>query len=160
MTGGRLGRLRDHLSSTFLMTYGDGVGDIDLNALVDLHRAAGREATMTVARPAARFGRAVIRGTRVTEFSEKPSSDGGDINAGFFVLEPSVLNRIENDEAVFEQDVVPSLARDGELSAYAHSGFWRPMDTLRDRNELERLWSTGDAPWAVWNNSTVPRPVA
>jgi len=152
MTGGRLKRIRDYLDDTFCFTYGDGVADIDIPDLMAFHRAEGRQATMTVVQPPGRFGAVTLQAgqTRIDHFKEKPSGDGAWINGGFFVLEPSVIDRIEGDETVWEQDPLRSLAKDGELSAYRHSGFWQPMDTLRDRMVLESLWESGDPPWKCW----------
>jgi glucose-1-phosphate cytidylyltransferase len=152
MTGGRLLRVADHLrdEDAFCMTYGDGVGDVDISALVDFHRAHGREATLTAAVPPGRFGALDMEGDRVASFLEKPEGDGGSINAGFFVLSPKVLDRIEDDMTVWEQEPLRNLARDGELMAFQHRGFWQPMDTLRDKQHLEALWSGEKAPWKVW----------
>ena len=152
MTGGRLLRVADHLrdEDAFCMTYGDGVGDVDISALVAFHRAHGREATLTAAVPPGRFGALDMEGDRVASFLEKPEGDGGSINAGFFVLSPKVLDRIEDDMTVWEQEPLRNLARDGELMAFQHRGFWQPMDTLRDKQHLEALWSGGKAPWKVW----------
>jgi glucose-1-phosphate cytidylyltransferase len=152
MTGGRLLRVADHLrdEDAFCMTYGDGVGDVDISALVSFHRAHGREATLTAAVPPGRFGALDMEGDRVASFLEKPEGDGGSINAGFFVLSPKVLDRIEDDMTVWEQEPLRNLARDGELMAFQHRGFWQPMDTLRDKQHLEALWSGEKAPWKVW----------
>jgi glucose-1-phosphate cytidylyltransferase len=152
MTGGRLLRVADHLrdEDAFCMTYGDGVGDVDISALVAFHRAHGREATLTAAVPPGRFGALDMEGDRVASFLEKPEGDGGSINAGFFVLSPKVLDRIEDDMTVWEQEPLRNLARDGELMAFQHRGFWQPMDTLRDKQHLEALWSGEKAPWKVW----------
>ncbi|WP_203076089.1 glucose-1-phosphate cytidylyltransferase [Falsiroseomonas ponticola] len=151
-TGGRLRRvahlLRDE--DAFCMTYGDGVGDIDVTALVAFHRAHGRDATVTAVVPPGRFGALERQGDRVTAFTEKPPGDGGRINGGFFVLSPRVLDRIEGDATLWEQEPLRGLARDGELRAFDHPGFWQPMDTLRDRDLLERLWASGQAPWRLW----------
>lgn len=153
MTGGRLRRVREYIGDeTFCFTYGDGVADVDITELVDFHRAEGREATMTVVQPPGRFGAVTLSPGQadVDSFKEKPDGDGAWINGGFFVLEPSVIDRIEGDSTVWEQDPLRSLAHDGELSAYRHVGFWQPMDTLRDTMLLEELWASGDAPWKVW----------
>jgi glucose-1-phosphate cytidylyltransferase len=151
-TGGRLRRIRHLLSDedAFCMTYGDGVADVDIRALVAFHAAQGRLATVTAVAPPGRFGSLERDGNRVTAFTEKPPGDGGSINGGFFVLSPAVLDRIEGDSSVWEQEPLRSLARDGELAAFDHTGFWQPMDTLRDRELLERLWASGQAPWRVW----------
>jgi glucose-1-phosphate cytidylyltransferase len=154
MTGGRLLRVADYLrdEELFCLTYGDGVGDVDIAASIEFHRAHGRDATMTVMRPAARFG-AVVMGDdgQVTRFQEKPVGDGGQINGGFFVLSPRVLDRLTDDSTVWEEGPLKGLAADGQLGAYEHEGFWQPMDTLRDKNHLEELWDSGHAPWKVWN---------
>lgn len=153
MTGGRLSRVRDYLGDeTFCFTYGDGVADINITELVDFHRTEGREATMTVVQPAGRFGAVTLHPgqTEVDSFMEKPRGDGAWINGGFFVLEPSAIDRIAGDATVWEQEPMRSLAQDGQLSAYRHEGFWQPMDTLRDRALLESLWDSGEPPWKVW----------
>ncbi len=151
-TGGRLARVREYLSSneTFCMTYGDGVGNVDIAASIAFHRQQGRQATVTAVIPPARFGALVMDGTRVTSFTEKPAGDGAMINGGFFVLEPSVLDRVAGDDVAWEAAPLEGLARDSQLSAYQHHGFWQPMDTVRDRNYLESLWAGGDAPWKIW----------
>ena len=152
MTGGRLRRVRDHLEgeTAFCMTYGDGVGDIDITASIAFHRAHGKRATLTAAVPPGRFGALDLRGDRVESFLEKPEGDGGTINAGFFVLSPDVLSYIEDDATVWEQDPLRRLANEGELMAHHHDGFWQPMDTLRDKQLLEALWDAGAAPWKTW----------
>lgn len=151
MTGGRLKRVRQHLGDeTFCMTYGDGVADIDIRALVAFHGSHGRAATVTAVRPPGRFGALDLSGDRVEGFVEKPSGDGSWINGGFFVLSPTVIDRIEGDHTTWEREPLEGLARDGELSAYRHEGFWQPMDTLRDKRHLEELWETGRATWKTW----------
>jgi len=153
MTGGRLLRVRDYIGDeTFCFTYGDGVADINITDLIDFHRTEGREATMTVVQPAGRFGAVTLHPgqTEVESFMEKPRGDGAWINGGFFVLEPSAIDRIEGDSMVWEQEPMRSLAHDGQLSAYRHEGFWQPMDTLRDKVLLESLWDSGEPPWKVW----------
>ncbi|NGM19025.1 glucose-1-phosphate cytidylyltransferase [Roseomonas stagni] len=151
-TGGRLKRvahlLRDE--DAFCMTYGDGVGDVDVGASIAFHRAHGRLATVTAVAPPGRFGALERQGDRVTAFTEKPPGDGGSINGGFFILSPLVIDRIEGDETVWEQEPLRGLAREGQLRAFDHPGFWQPMDTMRDRDLLERLWASGTAPWRVW----------
>ena len=150
-TGGRLKRVTDYLEDdTFCFTYGDGLAAIDIAGSVAFHRAQGTLATMTAVQPPGRFGAIDIQGNRITRFEEKPSGDGSWINGGFFVLEPGVLRHIEDDSTVWERGPLETLARDGQLSAYAHRGFWQPMDTLRDKVKLEDLWQTGNAPWKVW----------
>ena len=152
MTGGRLKRIRHLLEKDqpFLMTYGDGLADIDLSALVDFHREHGRLATMTVVRPPGRFGSVHLDGSEITAFVEKPEGEQGYINGGFFVLDPSVLDDIEGDATVWEQEPLRRLAAEDQLMGFRHDGFWMPMDTLRERNELEAIWESGEAPWRVW----------
>ena len=151
MTGGRLKRVAEFLDNEdFCFTYGDGVGDIDINRLVAFHRLQGTLATVTATRPPGRFGALRIDGNTVTKFEEKPLGDGGWINGGFFVLSPKVIGYIAGDETVWEQEPMRTLSEEGNLSAFLHTGFWQPMDTLRDKKLLEDLWSTGKAPWEVW----------
>lgn len=152
MTAGRIRRVAEYLGdSPFMLTYGDGVADVDVTRLVEFHRASGKEATVTAVQPLGRFGAMVIgeEGT-VAEFQEKPVGDGSWVNGGFFVLEPSVLRRIGSDESIWEREPLEQLAAEGELAAYRHRGFWQPMDTLRDKHHLEALWESGQAPWKVW----------
>ena len=152
-TGGRIKRVGEYLEGeTFLLTYGDGVADVDVGALVDFHRSHGRLATVTAVQPLGRFGALELDGQerRVTSFTEKPAGDGAWVNGGFFVLEPGVLDYIAGDETYFEHEPLEGLARDGELMAYRHRGFWQPVDVLRDKALLERLWRAGQAPWRVW----------
>jgi glucose-1-phosphate cytidylyltransferase len=149
--GGRIKRLEPYLGDgTFMLTWGDGVSDIDLERLLEFHRAHGKLATLTAVRPPARFGHIELDGDVVTEFSEKPQAREGWINGAFFVLEPQVLDYIDGDETEWEREPLERLAADGELMAYRHEGFWQCMDTLRDRKLLEQLWDTGDAPWKLW----------
>jgi glucose-1-phosphate cytidylyltransferase len=152
MTGGRLRRVREYIGDeTFCFTYGDGVADVDIGALINFHRQHGRQATLTAVQPPGRYGALQLEADdTVHGFREKPEGDGGWINGGFFVLEPEVIDRIEGDGTTWEQEPLKSLARDGQLSAYHHKGFWQPMDTLRDRVHLEELWTAGKAPWKVW----------
>ncbi|HZP76560.1 MAG TPA: glucose-1-phosphate cytidylyltransferase [Pseudolabrys sp.] len=152
MTGGRLKRVAPHLlpGEPFCMTYGDGISDVDLTSLIDFHNKTGLDATLTAVRPPGRFGATLIEGNRVKRFMEKPLGDGGHINGGFFVLHPRVIDRIKDDATTWEGAPLESLARDGQLAAYIHDGFWHPMDTLRDRQYLEHLWSGGAAPWKIW----------
>lgn len=152
MTGGRLKRVAPYLSAdeSFFLTYGDGVSDVDLTALAAFHKSHGKEATVTAVAPPGRYGALDIVEGRVQRFIEKPPGDNGLINGGFFVLEPQVVNRIAGDEIPFEAAPLESLARDGQLMAWRHDGFWAAMDTLRDKNNLEALWATGHAPWCVW----------
>lgn len=150
-TGGRLKRVASYLNGeTFFFTYGDGVADIDIAAELAFHREKGLLATMCAAQPPGRFGAIDIDGNRITRFEEKPAGDGTWINGGFFVLEPGVLELIDDDATIWERTPLERLARDGQLSAYKHRGFWQPMDTLRDKNKLEELWHSGRAPWKVW----------
>lgn len=152
MTGGRLKRIKAQLrpDEPFFCTYGDGVSDVDLGHLAAFHRAHGREATITAVVPPGRYGALDIDGDVVRRFVEKPQGDEGTISGGFFVLNPSVLERIADDGTAFEGAPLESLARDGELMAYRHSGFWAAMDTLRDKRHLEDLWAKGNAPWRTW----------
>jgi glucose-1-phosphate cytidylyltransferase len=150
-TGGRIRRLGERLGSqTFMMTYGDGVGNVDIPALVKLHKAGGRLATITAVRPPARWGTLEFDGDRISRFIEKPQTGSGWINGGFMVLEPGVIDYIDADSTSFETEVLERLARDGQLQAYKHEGFWQPMDTLREKRLLEALWESGKAPWKVW----------
>jgi glucose-1-phosphate cytidylyltransferase len=153
MTGGRLLRVREHLKDeeAFCMTYGDGVGDVDITALVAFHRSHGRLGTLTAAVPPGRFGALDMEGDRVASFLEKPEGDGGAINAGFFVLSPKVLSYITDAMTIWEQEPLRTLAAEGELMAWQHKSFWQPMDTLRDKQHLEALWAAGQAPWKVWS---------
>ena len=147
-TGGRVKRLAGYLAGeTFMVTYGDGVADIDIDALLATHRRAGRLATVTAVRPPARFGSLAMEGDLVTDFSEKVQTHAGWINGGFQVFEPAVLEKISGDNAMLEMDLLEKLAVDSQLTAYRHEGFWHPMDTMRDRELLENLWNGGRAPW-------------
>ena len=152
MTGGRLKRVMPYLKDedAFCMTYGDGVGDIDVTRLIAFHKEHGKLATVTAVPPAARFGRLEIEDRRVADFSEKPADDGGVINGGFFVLSPKVESYLEDDATIWERAPLQGLAHDGELMAYEHRGFWQPMDTIREKHELEAHWQTGAAPWKTW----------
>ena len=150
-TGGRLKRVIDYLDDgPFCFTYGDGVANVDVTRLVAFHKDKGTLATMCAVQPPGRFGAIDIQGHRITRFEEKPSGDGSWINGGFFVLERAVLDYIEGDNTVWERDPLEALARNCQLSAYTHEGFWQPMDTLRDKVKLEALWQAGEAPWKVW----------
>jgi glucose-1-phosphate cytidylyltransferase len=153
MTGGRLRRVRPYLDEeTFCFTYGDGLTDVDLNALVNFHRKEGGLATLTAVQPPGRFGAFNLpRGqSQIATFKEKPQGDGAWINGGFFVLEPGVLDYIDGDATVWEREPLEGLARDGQLSAFRHAGFWQPMDTLRDKMHLESLWDSERPPWKLW----------
>lgn len=151
MTGGRLKRVRSYLGEEdFCFTYGDGVGSINITALLAAHRREGRLATVTATQPPGRFGAMNLAGNQVVSFQEKPRGDGGWINGGFFVLSPKVIDYIEGDKTVWEAEPMERLARDNQMNAYFHQGFWQPMDTLRDKLLLEELWNSGQAPWRVW----------
>jgi len=151
MTGGRLRRVKEYLGSDdFCLTYGDGVGDVDITRLIEFHRQRGTLATLTATQPPGRFGALHLDGSRITTFVEKPGGDGAWINGGFFVLSPRVIEYIEGDHTVWEREPMERLAQKGEMSAYLHKGFWQPMDTLRDKNQLEELWASGKAPWKIW----------
>jgi glucose-1-phosphate cytidylyltransferase len=152
MTGGRLKRVARYLDQEqpFCMTYGDGVGDIDIAELVEFHRKHGRKATVTATTAPGRFGALRMQGTSVEGFQEKPAGDGAWINGGFFVLSPDVLSLIDADSTVWEREPMERLASSGQLAAYKHRGFWQPMDTLREKNHLEALWESGTAPWKLW----------
>ena len=150
-TGGRLGRVRHLLGNEiFCFTYGDGLSNVDIKALIGFHRTQRRLATVTAVQPPGRFGALDISGQRIIRFEEKPLGDAGWINGGFFVLSPKVIDYIEGDSSVWEREPMERLAADGQLSAYQHRGFWHPMDTLRDRVHLEELWNAGNPPWKVW----------
>ena len=151
MTGGRLRRIREHVhNETFCMTYGDGIGSVDIAQLIAFHKERKTRATLTAVQPPGRFGVIDIEEYKIRGFAEKPQGEAGWINGGFFVLEPSVLDLIEGDSTTWEHQPLETLARSGELSAYKHKGFWQPMDTLRDKLLLEGLWESGSAPWKVW----------
>jgi len=152
MTGGRLKAIRRYLDENepFCFTYGDGVAAIDIGALIDFHKGHGRRATITAVAPPGRFGALEFDGDLVTRFREKPDGDGGRINGGFFVAAPSVLDLVDGPDMLWEREPLEKLARDGELVAYRHDGFWAAMDTLRDKNFLETLWRDGSAPWKTW----------
>lgn len=151
MTGGRLKRVASYIQNeTFCFTYGDGVSDIDIAALIADHKRSGRQATVTAIQPPGRYGALEIDNGEVMHFQEKPAGDGAWINGGFFVLEPSVLDYIDGDETIWEQQPLKRLAASGKLSAYRHEGFWQAMDTLREKSQLEELWSSGKAPWKSW----------
>ena len=152
MTGGRLARVREHLGNEdFCFTYGDGVSDVNIRDLVGFHKDRKLKATMTAVQPPGRFGSLNLKGKRITGFQEKPVGDGGWINGGFFVCSPEVFDYIDGDNTTWEQQPLERLAAEKNLSAYFHTGFWQPMDTLRDKLQLEALWDSGDAPWKVWS---------
>ncbi|HEX8550137.1 MAG TPA: glucose-1-phosphate cytidylyltransferase [Abditibacteriaceae bacterium] len=152
MTGGRLKRVADYLGDTFCCTYGDGVGDVDITSLIEFHKAQKCLATITAAQPPGRFGRLDIDETRVRSIQEKPVGDGNWINGGFFVLEKRALDFIEGDETLWEKEPLETLAAQNQLAVWKHSGFWQPMDTLRDKVLLEELWESGKAPWKNWDD--------
>jgi glucose-1-phosphate cytidylyltransferase len=151
MTGGRLKRVREHLGDdTFCLTYGDCVTDLDIAKEIEFHREAGALATLAAVQPPGRFGVLSLHDDRVTSFLEKPAGEGGWVNGGFFVVEPAVLDYVDGDETVWEREPMERLAQEEKLAAYKHSGFWHPMDTLRDKVVLEEMWASGEAPWKIW----------
>lgn len=155
LTGGRLRRIRDHLDGeTFCMTYGDGVSNIDVLDEIEFHRKHGGLATVAAVQPPGRFGAFALANdeSRILHFKEKPSGDGAWVNGGFFVLEPEAIDYIDGDLSTFEAEPMQQLAHDGQLYAYKHTGFWQPMDSLRDKMYLEHIWASGDAPWRLWGN--------
>jgi glucose-1-phosphate cytidylyltransferase len=150
LTGGRIKRIAPYVDGTFCCTYGDGVGDVNITELIDFHQSGKRKATLTGVQPPGRFGSVNHDGDVVNSFQEKPEGDGAWINGGFFVLEPSVFDEIDSDSTIWERQPLENLAKQRELGIYKHKGFWRPMDTLRDKHELESLWDSGKAPWKSW----------
>lgn len=151
MTGGRLKRVHPYLGDeNFCFTYGDGVSDVNITQLISFHKNQNTLATLTATQPPGRFGAINLHHHKVTAFQEKPQGDGGWINGGFFVLSPKVIDYIEGDDTIWERAPMEQLAREGEMSAFLHYGFWQPMDTLRDKVRLEELWASGKAPWKVW----------
>ena len=152
-TGGRIKRVKEYIGNeTFMLTYGDGLADINIKNLLKFHKENNKLATITAVRPPGRFGSLILgNNNEVIKFEEKPSGNGGWINGGFFVLEPEILNYIKDDNTYWEREPMVNLASDSQLSAYKHTGFWKPMDTLRDKTELENLWNSGKAPWKVWD---------
>jgi glucose-1-phosphate cytidylyltransferase len=150
-TGGRLKRISEYIDDDFCMTYGDGVGSVNITDLTAFHRQHGKLATMTATQPPGRFGAMQLEGNAVTSFLEKPTGDGGWINGGFFVLSPKTLELVEGDETIWERKPLETLAQTGQLQAFRHPGFWQPMDTLRDKSHLEDLWQSGKAPWKAWS---------
>jgi glucose-1-phosphate cytidylyltransferase len=152
MTGGRLGRVAEYVKheEAFCFTYGDGVSDVNIKELIAFHQEHGKDATLTATYPAGRFGSLNIQGNQIMQFSEKPKGDGALINGGFFVLSPKVLERISGDDCIWEQGPLKGLAKDDNLMAFIHEGFWQPMDTLRDKVYLQELWDNGNAPWKSW----------
>jgi len=152
LTGGRLKRVSDYIKDeeAFCLTYGDGVSNVDIRASIEFHRRHGKMATVTAVQPPGRYGALETSGDRVMGFSEKPRGDGGMINGGFFVLSPKVLEMIDGDASSWEGSSLTRIASMGELMAFEHHGFWLPMDTLRDKNALEKLWASGNTPWKIW----------
>lgn len=151
MTGGRIKRIAPYVGSeTFCLTYGDGVGNVDIAASIAFHRTHGKLATLTAVQPSGRFGALLLEGDGISSFQEKPKGDGSWINGGFFVLEPGIFNYIEGDATIWEREPMEKLAAEGQLQAFRHADFWQPMDTLRDKQLLEDLWDRGKAPWKVW----------
>lgn len=152
MTGGRLKRVAEYIKNekVFCFTYGDGLANVDISASIDFHNSHGKLATVTAVQPPGRFGALTITDHTVRGFTEKPKGDGGLINGGFFLLSPKCIDLIENDTTSWELEPLELLAQNGELNAYEHSGFWQPMDTLREKNMLEDMWSSGKAPWKIW----------
>ena len=152
MTGGRLKRVAEHIKDeeAFCLTYGDGVSNVNITELIAFHKAQKVKATLTAALPPGRFGALQFDGNKVSQFMEKPQGDGAMINGGFFVLSPDVLQYLEGDDTIWEREPLETLASEGQLAAYQHTGFWQPMDTLRDKTHLEELWASGKAPWKVW----------
>ncbi|MDF1795455.1 MAG: glucose-1-phosphate cytidylyltransferase [Coxiellaceae bacterium] len=161
LTGGRLLRLKNDLkdSGTFMLTYGDGVADINIEKLLDFHRSHGRLATVTAVRPSARFGGMDIDGNQVRHFKEKPQSDVGWVNGGFFVFEPGVFDYLDDDYTILEQSPLEKLVADDQLMAYKHSGYWQCMDTIRDRDALQDLWMGNNAPWCLWDKKVSPEVI-
>ena len=152
MTGGRLKAVYDYIKDeeAFCFTYGDGVSNVDITSLIEFHNSHGKQATLTAVRPPGRYGALNITNNMVTNFQEKPEGDGDWINGGYFVLSPKVVDRIKDNASSWEAEPLVGLAKEGELASYEHSGFWQPMDTLRDKNFLEELWTSGKAPWKIW----------
>jgi glucose-1-phosphate cytidylyltransferase len=154
MTGGRINRIKKYVhNETFMLTYGDGVSDVNINELIQFHKKNKKYATVTAVQPTGRYGSLDITQTNlVSSFLEKPRGDNSWINAGFFVLEPKIFNYIESDQTIWEREPLENLSKGNKLCAFKHDGFWKPMDTLRDKVELERVWQSGEAPWKMWEN--------
>ncbi len=151
MTGGRLKRVKDYLNEeTFCFTYGDGLGDVNISELISFHQKKKKLATITAVQQPGRFGSLNLDGDQVTTFKEKPQGDGKWVNGGYFVLEPKVLNFIEDESTIWEKEPLENLTNEGQLAAYRHTGFWHPLDSLRDKNQLEGYWKSGNAPWKIW----------
>lgn len=154
MTGGRIKRVQSYLNNEpFMMTYGDGVSDVNIQDLASFHQSHGKIATMTAIRPEGRFGMLDVDNGQINSFREKSQSDAGFINGGFMVLQPEIMNYLDGDTSIFEQEPLEQLAKSGQLMAYMHEGFWQCMDTQRDKKGLEELWSSGNAPWKVWEEN-------
>ena len=152
MTGGRVKRIQQYIGDeTFMLTYGDGLSDVNIPNLIKFHQRQGQTATLTAIRPAGRFGALELKESNVTSFLEKPQGDGGYINGGFFVFEPELFDYLKDDSTILERGPLESLTKEGQLNAFKHEGFWYPMDTLRDKNYLENIWAVGNAPWKVWD---------
>lgn len=153
MTGGRIWKLKDKLAKErFMLTYGDGVGDVDINKLIKFHKSHGKIATVTTVRPTGRFGGVVFAGNKVREFKEKTQLQEGWINGGFFIFEPEIFKYLHSDDCILEGEPLENLAKDGQLMGYKHEGFWQCMDTLRDKELLEELWKSGNALWKIWED--------
>jgi glucose-1-phosphate cytidylyltransferase len=153
MTGGRLLRVKNYVQDdeAFCFTYGDGLSDLDIAATIDFHKSHGKYATLTATYPPGRFGALDLKNKQVKSFKEKPRGDGGKINGGYFILSPKIFSLLENDDTIWEDAPLIKLAENGQLMAYQHEGFWQPMDTLRDKQELQELWDSGNAPWRQWS---------
>ncbi len=150
MTGGRIKKVEKYIDDTFCLTYGDGVSNVNITSLIEFHKNKKEIATLTAVQPPGKFGSLLLDGDRVSEFVEKPKGDNSWINGGFFVFETEVLDKIKDDSTILEKHVLSSLAKENQINAFRHDGFWQPMDTLRDKNYLQNLWATGNAPWKLW----------
>jgi glucose-1-phosphate cytidylyltransferase len=150
MTGGRIKKAEKYIDDTFCLTYGDGVSNVNITSLIEFHKNKKEIATLTAVQPPGKFGSLLLDGDRVSEFVEKPKGDNSWINGGFFVFETEVLDKIKDDSTILEKHVLSSLAKENQINAFRHDGFWQPMDTLRDKNYLQDLWATGNAPWKLW----------
>jgi len=150
MTGGRIKKAEKYIDDTFCLTYGDGVSNVNITSLIEFHKNKKEIATLTAVQPPGKFGSLLLDGDRVSEFAEKPKGDNSWINGGFFVFETEVLDKIKDDSTILEKHVLSSLAKENQINAFRHDGFWQPMDTLRDKNYLQDLWATGNAPWKLW----------
>lgn len=151
-TGGRIKRVKDHLKDTFCLTYGDGLSDVDISKSISFHKKQKKLATMTTVQPAGRFGAVNIQNNLIQDFKEKPIGDGGWINGGFFVLNKKILNYIKDDNSIWEQEPLMKIAQNKQLVSFKHDQFWHPMDTLRDKEYLEKLWNNKNCPWKIWND--------